>query len=55
MNDITSSKSVKTIQIGPLQYGDRNHTDVISNELLRDARSIYSLQRCDGDQPEYLW
>jgi len=55
MNDITSSKSVKTICIAPSQYGDLYHTDVIPNELMRDARSIYSLPRCDGEQSEYLW
>ena len=55
MNDITSRKSVKTICIAPSQFGDRNHTDVIPNELLRDARSINSLPRCDGDQSEHLW
>lgn len=55
MNDITPSKSVKTIRISPSQFGDRSHTNVIPKELLRDARSIYSLPRCDGDQSEYIW
>lgn len=54
MNDTTYTKSVKAIRITPSQFGDRNHTDVIPKDLLRDAHSIYSLTRCDGDQSEYL-
>jgi len=42
----------KTRSIIPMQFGDRNNTNVIPNEQLRAARSFYSLPRCDGDQSE---